>query len=595
MAGRTIAGKDLALLWEGSGVAGSFHWNPADSLGGLGIEAAFDRLDLGRIRRVVEVDLIPTTGIASGRLSLNGIPGLFTFDTSLAGMWGSHPVDTLSVTGRRNGSTIDIERLRLLMPDYDIRQLAGRLDLADGGHLDIGADFAHVQLDSVPLAAVNWLEGRSSGHLDMEMEGFLKSEYPVIGEVTLGLGPTDVFKLPLAGVDGRISFHEGADARLAGVDLRLANGGHVALDGAIHPDGGLDLTLLGETADWSQLEPILAIPGLQGAGRAGGSVKGTGERPVVDVTGRFSGVQGWGFVADSLDLARLTGPVLPKPELSGLVRTQGLIAVGRKIEAVDLDFAWKEPRLTINRVDLVNADTTASATGWVDFDPAREAMNGTLSGGHLAMGRFDWIPDRDIVFSGVGERFMLAPTRWSSDAGAATLAATFDNAAGRMNLAVDDMDIDLLILSGPDAPPEFGGGRLTGRLVLNGPNDNPDPSGAIAIGGLRWRTAVVDSIFADFAANGRRVTVNRSIVRIDSGEVAASGALDLTASAWHVANDYMAKKEVPWQQVDLHDLVVDAHDIDLVTWQAFQPPPEPTHGVIRSHAVLNGTLAAPSI
>jgi hypothetical protein len=595
VAGRTIEGKDLSLLWEGSGVAGSFRWNPADSLGGLAVNGTFDRLDLGRIRRVVEIDVIPKSGIASGHVTINGIPGLFNFQADLSGMWGHLPVDTLRVAGTRNGSTIGLERLRLLMADYDIENLTGSVGLADGGRLDVRADFNHVQLDSVPLSAVNWIEGRTAGHADVLVDGFLKSEYRTHGDIRLALGPTEVFRLPLAGVDGRVVFAEGSDAVLEGIDLHLADGGHVALDGAVHPDGALDLDVVGDTGDWSQLAPIIAVPGLAGAGRAAGRVTGTGQRPVIDVAGTFTGVRGWGLVADSLAMERLTGPVLPKPELEGLARTRGLVALGRKLERVDLAFAWKEPRLTLNRLDAVNADTTASATGWADFDPPREAMRVNLSGAHLAMGRFDWISDRDLVVTGLGTRYVLEPARWTADAGSATVSGIFDTGASRMDVTFADMDIDLLVLSGPDAAPEFGGAHLGGLVRLAGPNADPDPSGSIVLTGFRWRDGTVDSMTATFTSSGRRVDVSHAFVGIDAGTLVAAGSLDLPGSAWNVFNDWMDKKEVPWGRVDLHDMTLDGAGIELDAWQAFQPPPEPTHGTLRGQGVLNGPLAAPAI
>ncbi|MDZ4804768.1 MAG: hypothetical protein SGI90_07920, partial [Candidatus Eisenbacteria bacterium] len=550
VAGRTIQGEDVSLDWEGSHVAGSFRWNPADSLGGMVVAGDFERIELKRMRRIVESDLIPESGTVSGRVAVNGIPGHFQFEGDLSGTWGSHSLDTLSVAGIRDGATLRFDRLRLKMPEYDITRATGDLVLSDAGHLDIAADFNSVQLDSVPLDAVRWIKGRASGHANIILDGFRHENDLMSGDIRLDLDPTVVFDLFLSGVDGRIRFAEGQDALIEAVSLRLPDGGRITLNGAVHSGGGLDLDVTGDTSDWSQLAPIIAVPGLSGSGRAAGRVTGTGDRPVIDITGRFTGVHGWGMAVDSLDMTRLVGPVLPKPELVGRVATRGLVALGRKIERVDLDFEWKEPRLTLMAIDAVSFDTTAAGAGWAEFDPAREAMVVQLAGGHLAMGRFDWVPDRDITVNGSGSRYTLAPARWTSAAGSALLSGVFDTDQGRMDVTADEMDIDLLVLSGPDAAPEFGGGRLSGRLRLNGPNGDPDPSGIISLTDFRWGPGIVDSAMADFEATRNRVTIRRSSARIGEGVATAAGQLDLPASAWVTFNDWLDKKPVAWERVD---------------------------------------------
>ncbi|TPW08402.1 MAG: hypothetical protein FD129_2440, partial [bacterium] len=367
---------------------------------------------------------------------------------------------------------------------------------------------------------------------------------------------TSVFGLDLSAVSGRIHFAEGEGARLTAIDLRLARGGSVRIDGPLHPDNTLDLDIIGDTADWSQLAPILAVPGLRGAGRATGRVIGTSERPIIDVAGRFTGVDGWGLLADSLNLVRLTGPILPKPELAGRAEATGLIALGRKLDAVSLDFEWKEPRLSMLGFNAVSFDTTAAGSGWMEFDPAREAMALSLQGSHLAVGRFDWIPDREVTMTGVGERYTLDPVRWSSAAGFATLSGTFDTGASRMDLLIDDMDIDLLTLAGEDAAPEMRGGRLQGRLRLNGANSHPDPSGRLRLVDFRWGLGIVDSSMADFEAIGRAMTIREASIQIGEGTATASGRVQLPGPAWEVVNDWLNKKPVAWERVDLGDLDV---------------------------------------
>jgi len=595
VAGRTIQGEDLSLVWEGSPVAGSFRWNPADSLAGLVVAGKFERLDLNRMRQIAESDLIPRTGTVTGRVAMNGAPGRFSFDSDIEGMWGTHVIDTLSVAGNRNGSVLQFDRLRLRMPEYDLREASGSVDLSGTGHLDVAAEFNFAQLDSVPIDAVRWIKGHASGQINVILDGFRHQSDPISTDVRLQLGPSEIFDLRLAGVDGRIRFEEGKDALIEGVVLKLADGGHIDLDGAVHPGGSLALDVTGETSDWSQLAPIIVVPGLAGSGSARGTVTGTGERPVIDMSGRFTGVHGWGMAVDSLDMVRLQGPVLPKPELTGEVLTRGLIALGRKIERTDLQFEWKEPRLTLTSIDVASFDTTASGTGWVDFDAPREGMVVHLANGHLAMGRFDWVPDRDIVVTGVGPRYTLAEARWTSAAGSALLSGIFEAEAGRMDLTVDEMDLDLLVLSGPEAPPEFGGGRLSGRLRLNGPNDNPDPSGSISLTDLRFGPGTVDSASADFEANGGHVTVRRGMVRIGDGLAVATGRLDLPASAWNTFQDWLDKKPVAWERVDLHEIDVTGSRIDLVSWLAFQPPPESIHGTLDGRVVMNGPLSAPRL
>lgn len=595
VAGRNIQGENLALLWEGSRVGGSFRWNPADSLAGFVVAGEFERLDLDRIRQIAENDLIPRTGTASGRVALNGSPAKFTFESDVSGMWGSHPVDTLSVAGTRDGATLQFDRLRLKMPEYDIAQAVGTLVLAGTGHLDAAVDFNSVQLDSVPFDAVRWIEGKASGNMKIVLDGFIHQSDPVSGDIRLDLDPTEVFGLRLNGVDGRIRFVEGRDALIEAVTLKLPDGGQIVLDGAVHPDGRLDLDVTGDTSDWSQLAPLIVVPGLAGSGSARGTLTGTGERPVIDMSGRFTGVHGWGMVVDSLDMTRLYGPVLPKPELAGEVSTRGLVALGRKIERADLQFNWKEPRLTLTSMDIASFDTTASGTGWVEFDPTREAMVVQLSNGHLAMGRFDWIPDRDIVVTGVGARYTLSEARWTSAAGSALLSGIIDAERGRMDMTADEMDIDLLVLSGDEAPPELGGGRLSGRLRLNGPNNDPDPSGVLRLTNFRWGPGTIDSASADFEATGGHVTLRQGMVTIGEGSAVAEGGLDLPASAWVTFNDWLDKKPVAWERVDLHDLVVTGTKIDLPSWLAFQPPPESVYGTLDGRVLLNGHLSEPTL
>jgi hypothetical protein len=595
VAGRRIEGTDLDLKWEGSELAGGFLLNPADSTAGFRVDARMADIPLGRVRGLIESPLIPETGWMTGRMALLGTTSRFEYDAALTGYYGPHPVDTLRVAGRRDGSLIEVDRLRLAMPQYDIAEAAGTFDVAGGGRLDVNALLNAVQLDSVPIEAVNWIPGVARGRLGLELEGFLKREERLVVDVGFDFTGESLFGVDVAGARGRLQFAEGSDVILEDLRLTLPDGGFLDARGFVHPGEVLDFDLVAETGDWSQLTPIIAVPELAGSGRARGRIEGTVARPVIRAAGSFRNVVAWGIPADSLELVNLEGPFLPEPEFTGTIAAKSLTGIGRIFDTVDMDFAWAAPRLTFSNLVAVAKDTTAEGGGVADFHPEAEAVDIEVPEGRLTMGRLTWTPAGPLRVEGRGESWRIARNRWTSTAGGADIEAVFDNGRGTMLVDAATMDIDLAELVGPDAPPEFGGGRLTGDLRLSGATSNPDPSGRLALSDYRWRGARLDSAYVDFDARGTRVDIRDGVARAGEAPLRFAGALELPHSAWITWSRWLNEKPVAWENVTLSGLEVSGAGVELAPWAAFNPDLDPLVGRVTGDAALDGRLGRPRI
>lgn len=595
VAGRRIEGSDLDLSWEGSALSGGFTWNPVDTTAGLRVEALLATIPLERVRGLVESDLVPSTGWVSGRLAVLGTSTRFEFDAALAGFYGPHPVDTLRVGGRRVGTVLEVDRLRLAMPQYDVAEATGSLDFAGGGRLDVAALFNAVQLDSVPLEAVNWIPGLVRGRLDLRVDNLLKPEQLVAVAADFDFSGERLFGVEVAGARGHVQFVEGADVVLEDLRLLLPDGGSVDARGFVHPGEILDFDLVAETGDWSQLSPIIAVPELSGSGRAQGRIEGTVERPVIAMAGRFRNIVAWGIPADSLEIVSLEGPFLPEPEFTGQISARGLTGIGRIFERVDMDFGWKEPRLTFTRLVAVSADTTAEGAGFADFDPNGESVDIEVPEGRLSMGGLTWLPGGPLRVSGRGENWHIQQNRWTSEAGGAGIEARFDNARGTMDIDTRALDIDLVVLLGDDAPPEFGGGRLGGDLRLSGSARNPDPSGKLHLADYLWGQARLDSAYVDFAGQGTRVVINEGLARAGGEPIRFSGAVELPHSAWITWSRWLDEEPVAWEEVRLSGLEVRADSVNLAPWIAFNPELDPLRGHASGIAAFDGTLGRPRI
>jgi hypothetical protein len=151
------------------------------------------------------------------------------------------------------------------MPEYDITAGTGTFDLAAGGRIDAGLAFNAVQVDSIPIRSVRWIKGRGRGELELQLAGFLAgAPEPMTLDLRVDLSGDSAFGLRLAGVAGRVRFRKGSDVILSDVVLTLPDGGTITAAGFVHPGDLFDIDLVAATGDWSQLSPIIAIPGLRG-------------------------------------------------------------------------------------------------------------------------------------------------------------------------------------------------------------------------------------------------------------------------------------------------------------------------------------------
>lgn len=591
--GRRLAGQDVRLRWEGSALDGDFSWDPADSLEGLHATASFSALPLGRLRGLTGVGLLPASGTLNGAARVSGGRRDFAFEADLSGRYGDRAVDTLRVAGRRTGSVIRADRLRLLMPECDLAGGSGTIDLARGGHLRAALEFRHLQVDSVPVKAVRWIPGVARGNLDLELANFLRGHGPLAVTADIDFTGDRAFGIELSGARGHLEYTEGSDALLRDVTLLLPDGGEVQGGGAIHPGSLLDIDFTVDTGDWSAFRPVILIPGLGGAGRAVGRLVGTDRQPAVEVSGDFTRVTGWEMAADSVRLERLTGPFAPEAEFDGAVTAETLHTLGRILDHVEMEFHWREPRLTFPRLHAIDADTVADTRGWTDFDPARNAMKVTLESGSLGIGPLVWVPDRPVIVDGVGKRFDVRPARYTSDAGSATVEARFDNDAGTMDARFNGLKIDLKVMAGAGSPPEFHGGELTGDLRLTGPVTLPDPSGRLVFHDYRWARAVVDSALFDFQVRSSRLDVREGWAEAGAGRLSFAGGADLPEAGWLVWNRWTAKKPIAWERVILDNVEVRGRDVDVPRWAACNPKLDVGRGRADGVVRASGALGAP--
>ncbi len=593
--GARVEARGLELRWEGSRLTGDFKVDPADSLNGFTARAFFEEFPLGRLRGFVEGPAVPASGLARGSARVSGGLGRFGFEADLSGRYADRRVDTLSVAGFRDGPAIDVSRLRLVMPECDLESGSGRLDLAGGGRITAGLEFRHLQVDSIPLKAVRWIEGAARGRVDLELASFRRGRGPIHADVRVDLTGREVFGVALAGVTGRVRYTAGADVIIEDALLTLPDGGLISGGGLVHPGDVLDIDFTAETGDWSQLRPVIAIPGLSGSGRATGRLIGTGGRPELDIGGEFRDVTGWQMRAASVHLARITGPFVKDAEFEGTVEADSLASLGRIIDHVEMDYHWIEPRLTFSRLDAVDNDTTVATSGHADFDVPRNRMTATLSGGTLSIGELTWTPQGPVVVDGRGTDYDVRPQRFTSRAGSTIVEAGFRSAEGLMDSRFTEMNIDLAVMAGSRRPPEFHGGTLTGDLRLEGLIIRPDPSGRMMFTNYRWDQAVVDSALFEFAARDRRMVLREGWADAGAGRLRFHGRADLPDHAWIVWSAWRDSLPIAWERTVLDSVVVSGSGVDIPRWAAWNPDFPSIEGSGSGRAVLSGPVGAPRI
>lgn len=593
--GRKIEARDVKLAWSEAEVDGHLRWDPADGLAGLNVAGRFQHLPLRRIKGFVETRLLPDAGEASGRLTMHGTPRQFDFEAALAGTYGTVPVDTLVVNGRREGPAIRVDSLRLRMPQYDVTDARGRFDLSGGGRIEAHAAFEHVQVDSIPIKSVRWIKGAARGQLDIALSGFRHPADDIDLDLTVDFTGDSAFQVPVQQLAGRVRYHEGSDVLISDFQWQLPDGGRIDGSGFVHPGDQLDIDFRVDAPDWSRFRPVIVIPNLAGRGQAAGRLIGTATRPEVDVAGSFRNARAWDLAADSLTISRHAGRFLPDQEFTGTLEARGLLGFGRHIERVNLDYTWKLPRLGLVALHAVNRDTTLEGDGYVDFDIPRNASRTVLNPGSLTIGSLTWTPETPVILNGAGLQFDLPPVGFRSPAGRAVIGGHFDNRLHTMDVAIRRIDLDLLAMSAGEAPPEFKGGRLLGDLDLRGPVAAPDPSGRLLFRDYRWAGGVIDSAFAEFECRGPHVEVVRGWAVAGSGRLTARGPIDLPAGAWDTWNRWRLKDPIAWGQVRADGFEAVGDDLDLARWAAFNPKLTAVYGRAGGRALLSGALSAPDL
>ncbi len=93
---------------------------------------------------------------------------------------------------------------------------------------DIALNFA--ELDSLPIKAVQWIQGGASGRVVLDIQNIRGGYGHTRGIVDADLGPSTAFGVALSDVRAHIDFDDARDAQISGVELGLA--GWVRLAGA---------------------------------------------------------------------------------------------------------------------------------------------------------------------------------------------------------------------------------------------------------------------------------------------------------------------------------------------------------------------------
>lgn len=592
--GRRVEARGARFDWEGSAVAADFSHDPADSLAGLRGDLRVERLPLGRLKGLVDTHLLPESGAVTGGVHVSGGRVGIDYRVRLSGRYGHHAVDTLSAEGRWEPGQLDFRSVRLATPLLDISDASGRFTLTRGQRLaaDIALNFA--ELDSLPIKAVQWIKGGASGRVVLDLQNIRGGYGHTRGIVDADLGPSTAFGVALSDVRAHIDFDDGRDAQISGIELGLAGGGLVTGRGRVLPGTQvLDFTFEGESDDWAQLRPIVAVPGLAGGGQLAGRLIGTAARPELELSGTFFRAAGWDIRADSLTLVRLAGPFMPPTHLTGTLVAANLHGLGRVFDSVEMDYDWRDPRLTFSRLVAVDADTVIHTRGTADFDAARGSSHTLLTDGTLEMGGLTWVPEGPLTIEGLGQRYDVLPVTVRSPAGRTAVQALFQNDRGTMDCRFSAMDLDLVTLAGERKAPELKSGRMTGSLRLLGPNLMPDMSGQIGVTDYRWAEACLDSAGVDFATFGPAVRVNGAWAVSGPGRLTAAGTVGLPGPAWAVWNDWLGRRAVAWEKTRLSELTLHASDLDVARWAAWNPELKDVHGAGSGTLRLNGTVGAP--
>lgn len=338
---------------------------------------------------------------------------------------------------------MDFRGVRLATPLLDIADASGRFTLTRGQRLaaDIALNFA--ELDSLPIKAVQWIKGGASGRVVLDIQNIRGGYGHTRGIVDADVGAVHRLR---RGALRRARAHQlRRCARRA--DLRhragAGGGGLVTGGGRVLPGTQvLDFTFEGQSDDWAQLRPIVAVPGLAGGGQLAGRLIGTAARPELELSGTFFRAAGWDIRADSLTLVRLAGPFMPPTHLTGTLRAANLHGLGRVFDTVEMDYDWRDPRLTFSRLVAVDADTVIHTRGTADFDAARGSSHTILTDGTLEMGGLaPWVPEGPLTIEGLGQRYEVLPVTVRSPAGRTVVQALFQNDRGTMDCRFSAMDL----------------------------------------------------------------------------------------------------------------------------------------------------------